>query len=145
MLPRVASLLAIRMLRASLGLGTVTRSQGNGLRCFRCQSRCGRGVPVSRASPHNVRHSTSTVAPTVSVGTPNGNVPDDLRKLYAELKSLGNVGAAFVDTSQLQLALRSLEAKDGVVRVAGMSSPRIDYTTDFELIYLFSAWTHGLQ
>ena len=113
----VPSPLALHALRA-LGREAVQRPLHSSLNCHQPIRN-----PYRRAAAHRpfgrvgCRYA-SQIAPTTSVGTPQHHVPAELKKLHASLKELGDIGSTFVDTGQLQLALKSVEAKDGVVRVA---------------------------
>ena len=49
------------------------------------------------------------------------NIPSEYEELYNRLVELRTVAANQVNLSQVQLALRGLESRDGVTRVAGES------------------------
>ena len=76
-----------------------------------------RRVWTSSAAPSGARRA-SQIAPVTSVNAPKP-IPIEHNELYDALKALEDSAAVYVNLSQLQLALRGLESKDSVTRVAG--------------------------
>ena len=60
----------------------------------------------------------STTASVTAVNAQR-QIPRAFEKLYEALKALEHEAAVYVDTSQLQLALRGVESENAVIRVAG--------------------------
>ena len=63
--------------------------------------------------------SASQVASATTIDAKK-QIPIEFKELYDLLKALGELGSAFVNASQLQLALRGLESTGSVIRVAGI-------------------------
>ena len=63
--------------------------------------------------------SASQVAPVTTVDAKK-HIPTEFRELYNQLSSLGQFGSAYVNASQLQLALRGLESRNSVIRIGGI-------------------------
>ena len=75
----------------------------------------------SRRLPQLRRHSrrhASTVTSATAINAPV-NVPIAFKDLYESLQKLKNDAAVYTNLSRLQLALRGLEGRNAVVRVAG--------------------------
>jgi hypothetical protein len=64
------------------------------------------------------RH-VSSVSPVTAVDVPR-TIPASYKVLYEELSALKKAAAEYVNLSQLELAQRSLELEDPVIRIAGM-------------------------
>lgn len=80
--------------------------------------------PARRARAPRTKHteprryvSNGSLASTTAINAPT-NTPHDLRELYQQLLLLQDKASSYVDLSRLQLAIRSLEAADPVIRVA---------------------------
>ncbi|KXT11145.1 hypothetical protein AC579_4946 [Pseudocercospora musae] len=72
--------------------------------------------PIKLTRPR--RHvSTGSLASTTAINAPT-NTPNALRELHRQLLLLQGKASSYVDLSRLQLALRSLESADPVIRVA---------------------------
>ena len=65
---------------------------------------------------HSRRASTT---PSVTAVNAKRAIPEQFQALYASLKALERDAGVFVNSSQLQLALRGVESEDAVTRVAG--------------------------
>ena len=86
-------------------------------------------ISSPQAAQHNAAQSTlspsvsrsrrsSTVASTTAINATR-DLPPNLRELHEALSELRSKAANYVDLSRLQLALRGLETRDAVIRVAG--------------------------
>lgn len=72
----------------------------------------------SQHRPHRIWvRSASTVAPVTSVNASRA-VPEQNRELHSALSSLEQNAINYVNFSQLTLALRGLESKDPITRIA---------------------------
>lgn len=78
------------------------------------------GFQTRRYPPQ--RRNASTVAPATAI-TAHRELPSQFRQLRDSLSSLKNEAAVYVNSSQLQLALRGLESENPVTRVAGKTPP----------------------
>lgn len=63
------------------------------------------------------RRYNGSLASSTAINAPS-TVPPELRELHQRLNALQDSASGFVDLSRLQLALRSLESSDPVIRVA---------------------------
>ncbi|GAB7360612.1 hypothetical protein MBLNU230_g0492t1 [Neophaeotheca triangularis] len=69
------------------------------------------------AKPQARSVSSGSVASSTAINAPS-TVPHELRELHQRLAALQDTAGSYVDLSRLQLALRSLESGDPVIRVA---------------------------
>ena len=65
-----------------------------------------------------LRRAASTI-PSVTAVNVKHEIPPAFQKLHASLKNLERDARTYVNTSQLQLALRGIESENAVTRVAG--------------------------
>ncbi len=73
--------------------------------------------PQRQRHPISLRRS-STLASSTAINPPT-DIPPRYRALHAALNDIKKVAATYISISRLQLALRSLETRDPVVRIAG--------------------------
>lgn len=89
-------------------------------RALHAQTRCARTTQYHKPRPGRTttgkRHNGS-LASSSAINAPS-TVPLEFRELHQRLNALQDSASGFVDLSRLQLALRSLESADPVVRVA---------------------------
>lgn len=94
--------------------------QRRGTRALHAQTRCTRttqyNTPLSGRTTTGKRYNGS-LASLSAINAPS-TVPLEFRELHQRLNALQDSASGFVDLSRLQLALRSLESADPVVRVA---------------------------
>jgi hypothetical protein len=100
---------------------------------FVCPSCRFREAYSTKASPSRTRvfskprvqnvnlRSASTTASVTAVNAKR-EIPLAFRRLHASLKALETDAGVYVNTSQLQLALRGTESEDAITRVAGKNS-----------------------
>ena len=69
-----------------------------------------------------MRRYLSSIAPVTTVNATK-TIPEPFRELHHELNALETRAGAYVNLSQLQLALRGLESTEAVIRVAGENKP----------------------
>lgn len=74
-------------------------------------------TPHTLSSTSTVRRHNGTLVSSSAINAPS-TVPLEFRDLHQRLNALQDSASGFVDLSRLQLALRSLESADPVVRVA---------------------------
>lgn len=74
-------------------------------------------IAQSIATPTSNRRHNGTLASSSAINAPS-TVPLEFRDLHQRLNALQDSASGFVDLSRLQLALRSLESADPVIRVA---------------------------
>lgn len=110
----------------SARLLSILRAQINA-RQFVCSSCLARNSnrPVSQLL--RKRLSTRTRITPVTAVNAQKTIPSEYRELYDALSALGDSASIYTNASQLQLALRGLESRDSVTRIAGKTS--------YELIY----------
>lgn len=82
----------------------------------------------SSRQPHKARctlrsrlSTVTRIAPATAVNAQR-NIPAEYRELYESLNILGDAASVYVNVSQLKLALRNLETKNSVTRVASSTS-----------------------
>lgn len=89
--------------------------------CHRCRIRTALLNIQSRKLPVALQlaRRNSTTASTTAI---NGNrgLPETLQNLHSSLSALQKDAALYINWSQLLLALRSVESKNAVIRVAGL-------------------------
>ncbi|KAI5365323.1 hypothetical protein Slin15195_G048570 [Septoria linicola] len=66
---------------------------------------------------HRRRRTYASLASTTAINAPT-SVPPHLHPLYQSLLHLESTASSYIDLSRLQLALRSLESSDPVIRIA---------------------------
>lgn len=76
------------------------------------------------------RRSASTT-PSVTAVNVKREIPSTYQELYGALKTLESDAGVYVNTSQLQLALRGLEAENAITRIAGEHSCIFDQIQSF--------------
>ncbi len=62
---------------------------------------------------------TASTIPSVTAVNVKREIPSAFQELYGALKALESEAGVYVNTSQLQLALRGVESENAVIRVAG--------------------------
>ena len=65
------------------------------------------------------RRNASALSPVTAVNAKK-NIPRNVEKLYQRLGALEHDAGLYVNVSQLRLALRGLESRDAVTRIASM-------------------------
>ncbi len=85
---------------------------------------------------------SSTVASTTAINAAR-ELPPNLRELHDALSELRSKAANYVNLSRLQLALRGLETRDAVVRVAGMTvtETALISSTEADTGFVGSSWS----
>ncbi|KAL6722327.1 hypothetical protein ACLMJK_001434 [Lecanora helva] len=73
---------------------------------------------VSRSRIPKAQHRHASTVPSITAVNAKHEIPASLQNLHASLKALGKNAGIYVNTSQLQLALRGLESEDPITRVA---------------------------
>ena len=121
MLKPVPSARLLRALRASV--------EDKKLVCSFCQPRRPRKIGQSRYS--------TQVVPTTSVN-PQKSIPEEYKDLYEQLDTFGRTASVYVNVGQLRLALKDLEAKHSVTRIAGREDKAAYSTLADESQYLES-------
>ena len=109
--------------------------------CSSCLSRSGTRNALQLLRK---RLSTRTRITPVTAVNAQKTIPPELKDLYDTLSDLGDSASIYTNASQLQLALRGLESKDSVTRVAGKSSCALNgyngYNGYIEAYCWFSTW-----
>lgn len=67
---------------------------------------------------------STRIAPTTSIN-PQKNIPPEYKDLYERLDVFGRTASVYVNISQLRLALKNLETKHGVTRIAGRMGTKL--------------------
>lgn len=85
-----------------------------------------RSYPIRKARGTLLQNRTASTIPSVTAVNARPEVPPAYRNLYGALKALESDAGVYVNTSQLQLALKGVESENAVTRVAGERLPLPD-------------------
>lgn len=74
---------------------------------------------AARRLQNRQKRHASSVSPVTTINA-SKQIPAPYRELYDQLGVLRSQAATYVDLSKLQLAIKSLESENAVIRIAGM-------------------------